>query len=365
MNKKALLHLYLPDPGLLGSLPHSLCDDVAELWVETDVSSGPERVVDTIRAAPDGKIVPLLGTAADVASIVDAVIAASPYEAYGRKIAIRLKKTIPFPSTIPDKIRKRLSVCLVDDDFREIERNDERGLKGRLDEIQAAVTSLRKTGVCDLYVLLFHPDPVVQLNSNRFISQKAGVHTIASLFFDSEYYTADAEEGFLVDSAVLLSPLLCNGMSKELLLRPSPALYKKEGAVQKAVQKAKLLLAAMDLAPKRYELISCPTCGRCLFDLSNAARSIKKGLESLVNDLGPKGRLLEESGGITVAVMGCNVNGPGEASGADIGVAGGKNRTGTIFRFGKPVKTVDESEIVPAMIQGIKEVIEGKIGRVK
>jgi len=254
-------------------------------------------------------------------------------------------------------------VCLVDDGFRNIERNDEWKLRRRLDETAAAVTALRKAGVRDLSVLLFHPDPVVQLNSNRYISKKVDVRTIAPLFLDSGYDTADDEEGFLVDSAVSLSPILCNGISKEILLRPAPALYLKEGAVQKAVQKAKLILLAMGLTPKTHEFISCPTCGRCLLDLSHTARSIKKQLEALISDLGPKKRLLEESGGITVAVMGCNVNGPGEAKGADIGVAGGKNRTGTIFRFGKPVKTVKEAEIVPEMIRGMKEVIEVKIGR--
>lgn len=59
--------------------------------------------------------------------------------------------------------------------------------------------------------------------------------------------------------------------------------------------------------------------------------------------------------------MGCNVNGPGEARDADIGVAGGKNRTGTIFKFGAPVKTVEEGEIVREMVKGMREVIEKKI----
>ncbi|MBN2324746.1 MAG: flavodoxin-dependent (E)-4-hydroxy-3-methylbut-2-enyl-diphosphate synthase [Spirochaetes bacterium] len=365
MKKKALLHLYLPDSSLLESLPRALRHDVDELWVETDVTSGALWTPDTIHAAQTGKIVPVLASPAGIATLAGSASAFRYHEASGRRIAIRLEKPVPFPSSIPGGIKNPLSVCLIDDVFKEIERNDTGGLKKRLDGIRAAAAALRKTGATDLSVLLFHPDPVVQLNGNRFISRTAGVRPIASLFFDSESETSDDGDGFLVDSAVSLSPLLCNGISEELLLRPSLTVCGKKGSVQKAVLKAKLLLAAMDLRPKRYELISCPTCGRCLLDLSNAARSIKKGLESLVDELGPNGSLLEESGGITVAVMGCNVNGPGEASGADIGVAGGKNRTGTIFKFGKPVKTVAEAEIVPEMIRGIKEVIEDRIGRAK
>ena len=362
MKQKALLHLYLPEPGLYEALPDILYNDITELWIEAEGSGGFGCVTEIIRAAPYGKIVPILSSSADLLPVADASGEAAGEKALIDRVAIRLEDPVSFLSKTPDGRWTTPSVCLVDDRYRDIERDDEGGLRRRLEEIQAAATALREIGARKLSLLLFHPDPVIQLKSSRFISQKTGIRTIVPLYQESGNDTTEEVEGLLVDSAIHLSGVLSSGISNEILLRPALEQYHKEGAVQEAVQKAKLILAAMDLTPKSHELISCPTCGRCLLDLSHAARSIKAQLERLVSDLGPKKRLLEESGGVKVAVMGCNVNGPGEAAGADIGVAGGKNGTGTIFKFGKPVKTVTEAEIVPEMIRGMIEVIEDKTG---
>jgi (E)-4-hydroxy-3-methylbut-2-enyl-diphosphate synthase len=99
------------------------------------------------------------------------------------------------------------------------------------------------------------------------------------------------------------------------------------------------LLAALDIRRRGPELVSCPTCGRCRVDLIGLAGEVER-------------RLRKRSAPIKVAVMGCEVNGPGEARDADIGVASGQGM-GVIFAHGKTVRKVPESEIVDALFAEI------------
>lgn len=104
------------------------------------------------------------------------------------------------------------------------------------------------------------------------------------------------------------------------------------------------MLSALDLRRQYPEIISCPTCGRTKVDLVKIAKEI----ESKIRDI---------KAPIKVAVMGCIVNGPGEAEGADIGVAcelGG----GAIFKDGKIIKKVKEPEIVPTLMEEISKIID-------
>lgn len=99
------------------------------------------------------------------------------------------------------------------------------------------------------------------------------------------------------------------------------------------------LLAALDLRRRSPELISCPTCGRCRVDLISLAKQVETRIASLRKPL-------------KVAVMGCVVNGPGEAADADIGVACGDG-VGIVFSQGKTVRKVDEADIVDALMEEI------------
>lgn len=99
------------------------------------------------------------------------------------------------------------------------------------------------------------------------------------------------------------------------------------------------ILAALDLRRRSPELISCPTCGRCEVDLVRIATEVEHRLRSLHAPL-------------KVAVMGCVVNGPGEAREADVGVAAGRG-VGLIFRHGQPVRKVAEERIVEALFEEI------------
>ncbi len=100
------------------------------------------------------------------------------------------------------------------------------------------------------------------------------------------------------------------------------------------------LLAALDLRRRGPEIISCPTCGRCQVNLIELATCVERRLESV-------------KAPVKVAVMGCIVNGPGEARDADIGVACGKG-SGAVFVKGEVVRKVEEAAIVDALMEEIE-----------
>ena len=107
------------------------------------------------------------------------------------------------------------------------------------------------------------------------------------------------------------------------------------------VYAARKILKAVGLRREGPELISCPTCGRTQIDLIPMARQV----EELLKDVDKP---------ITVAVMGCVVNGPGEALHADVGLAGGKGE-GVLFRRGELVAKVPEAQLVPGLMRLIEE----------
>lgn len=106
----------------------------------------------------------------------------------------------------------------------------------------------------------------------------------------------------------------------------------------------KEILKNCNLYKNSPKLISCPTCGRIQYDLIPIAKEIEKFLQTLESD-------------ITVAIMGCAVNGPGEAREADIGIAGGKNE-GLLFKKGEIVRKIPQEEIVQTIKKEILEMIK-------
>ncbi|MFW6238168.1 MAG: flavodoxin-dependent (E)-4-hydroxy-3-methylbut-2-enyl-diphosphate synthase, partial [Halanaerobiales bacterium] len=99
------------------------------------------------------------------------------------------------------------------------------------------------------------------------------------------------------------------------------------------------ILESLGLRQRGPQIISCPTCGRTEIDLISLAAEVEEALK-------------ECNRNITVAVMGCAVNGPGEAREADIGIAGGKQE-GLIFKNGKLIKKVKENKLVAALLKEI------------
>jgi len=106
------------------------------------------------------------------------------------------------------------------------------------------------------------------------------------------------------------------------------------------------ILKSLDIRHRGRNIISCPTCGRTEVNLSKLVSQVEKATVKL-------------EGPITIAIMGCVVNGPGEAKNADVGVAGGK-KCGVIFRKGKIVKRVAEKDIVTELLNEIRKVSKGK-----
>ncbi|MGB2695390.1 MAG: flavodoxin-dependent (E)-4-hydroxy-3-methylbut-2-enyl-diphosphate synthase [Dehalococcoidia bacterium] len=103
------------------------------------------------------------------------------------------------------------------------------------------------------------------------------------------------------------------------------------------------ILSSLNLRQRGPTIVACPTCGRIEIELIPLANKVEEHFQKLGKP-------------ITVAVMGCVVNGPGEAKMADLGIAGGKGR-GVIFRKGQVIKTVDEKDFLPALIEEGDKVI--------
>jgi (E)-4-hydroxy-3-methylbut-2-enyl-diphosphate synthase len=114
------------------------------------------------------------------------------------------------------------------------------------------------------------------------------------------------------------------------------------GPVTEEVKVGWAILKSLNLRQRGPELISCPTCGRTEIDLCSLATKVEDVIKNIDKPL-------------KIAVMGCVVNGPGEASEADIGVAGGKN-CGAIFVKGKIIKTVPEDQILSSLLEEIKKI---------
>jgi len=108
---------------------------------------------------------------------------------------------------------------------------------------------------------------------------------------------------------------------------------------------AKEILRALDLRKEGIEFISCPTCGRTQIDLISIAEQVEEKLKEF-----------DISYPITVAVMGCVVNGPGEAREADFGIAGGKG-TGLLFKKGEIIKKLPEEKLVDALVEEVKRAV--------
>ena len=138
-----------------------------------------------------------------------------------------------------------------------------------------------------------------------------------------------------IKSAVGIGTLLAEGIGDTLRVSLSADPVEE-------VYAARAILESLDLRRESIRIIACPGCGRLQVDLIRLAREVEERTRSIRKPL-------------TVAVMGCAVNGPGEAREADIGIAGGKGE-GLLYVRGEMVRKVPESQIVDALIELIDEV---------
>ena len=119
------------------------------------------------------------------------------------------------------------------------------------------------------------------------------------------------------------------------------------GAPVLQVHVGREILTSLELGGAGITIVSCPTCGRCELDLPALARTVESKLRPMDRELRQSDRSLR------VAVMGCVVNGPGEARDADVGVAGGASK-GVVFVQGKPVGTYPEGQLADALVEAVE-----------
>ncbi|MEZ7238195.1 flavodoxin-dependent (E)-4-hydroxy-3-methylbut-2-enyl-diphosphate synthase [Rhodococcus sp. GXMU-t2271] len=193
-------------------------------------------------------------------------------------------------------------------------------------------------GFGDLKISVKHNDPVVMVEAYRQLA--------AQCDYPLHLGVTEAGPAFqgTIKSAVAFGALLSEGIGDTIRVSLSapPAEEIKVGTQ---------ILQSLNLRPRKLEIVSCPSCGRAQVDVYTLADEVTAGLQGMEVPL-------------RVAVMGCVVNGPGEAREADLGVASG-NGKGQIFVKGKVVKTVPEAQIVETLIEEamrIAEEMEGDAG---
>jgi (E)-4-hydroxy-3-methylbut-2-enyl-diphosphate synthase len=137
-------------------------------------------------------------------------------------------------------------------------------------------------------------------------------------------------------SAVGIGALLADGIGDTIRVSlTAPAVDE--------VRAGREILRALGLREGGITIIACPTCGRCEIDLTGLARQVGERLSSLDDILRARGQ------GLRIAVMGCIVNGPGEARQADLGIAGGRGEA-VLFRRGEVIARAAERDVLDAIV---------------
>ncbi|MFI9246612.1 flavodoxin-dependent (E)-4-hydroxy-3-methylbut-2-enyl-diphosphate synthase [Streptomyces sp. NPDC053086] len=184
----------------------------------------------------------------------------------------------------------------------------------------------------DIKISVKHNDPVVMIEAYRQLAEQCD--------YPLHLGVTEAGPAFqgTIKSAVAFGALLSRGIGDTIRVSLSapPAEEVKVG-----IQ----ILESLGLRQRRLEIVSCPSCGRAQVDVYKLAEEVTAGLDGMEVPL-------------RVAVMGCVVNGPGEAREADLGVASG-NGKGQIFVKGEVIKTVPESKIVETLIEEAMKLAEG------
>ncbi len=162
------------------------------------------------------------------------------------------------------------------------------------------------------------------------------VNELLAQHFDYPLHLGVTEAGVyetaIIKSAMGIGSLLLRGIGDTLRVSIT-------GDPRQELPVAKEILQVLGLR-SGINVISCPTCGRCEMDLANLATRISKEVKGIDKDL-------------TIAIMGCAVNGPGEAREADIGIAGGRG-SGLLFKKGQIIEKVDEKDLYERLMTEIK-----------
>jgi (E)-4-hydroxy-3-methylbut-2-enyl-diphosphate synthase len=186
-------------------------------------------------------------------------------------------------------------------------------------------------GFGDIKISVKHNDPVVMVAAYEQLA--------AQCDYPLHLGVTEAGPAFqgTIKSAVAFGALLSRGIGDTIRVSLSAPPIEE-------VKVGNQILESLNLRPRSLEIVSCPSCGRAQVDVYTLANEVSAGLEGMDVPL-------------RVAVMGCVVNGPGEAREADLGVASG-NGKGQIFVKGEVIKTVPEAQIVETLIEEAMRIAE-------
>ncbi len=176
----------------------------------------------------------------------------------------------------------------------------------------------------DFKISVKHNDPVIMVRAYELLAERGD--------WPLHLGVTEAGPAFqgTIKSATAFGALLSRGIGDTIRVSLSAPPVEE-------VKVGNQILQSLNLRPRKLEIVSCPSCGRAQVDVYTLADQVTAGLEGMTVPL-------------RVAVMGCVVNGPGEAREADLGVASG-NGKGQIFVKGEVIKTVPESQIVETLIE--------------
>src|SRR3954462_5194722 len=186
----------------------------------------------------------------------------------------------------------------------------------------------------DFKISVKHNDPVVMVRAYELLAERGD--------WPLHLGVTEAGPAFqgTIKSATAFGALLSRGIGDTIRVSLSaPPVEEVKVGIQ--------ILQSLNLRPRKLEIVSCPSCGRAQVDVYKLADEVTAGLEGMEVPL-------------RVAVMGCVVNGPGEAREADLGVASG-NGKGQIFVKGEVIKTVPESQIVETLIEEAMRIADEQI----
>lgn len=200
--------------------------------------------------------------------------------------------------------------------------------EGMVEGALSHVRILEEEGFRDIVISVKSSDVPMMVRANRLLAEKV----------DYPLHLGVTEAGTLyrgtIKSAIGIGSLLLDGIGDTIRVSLTDDPLKEVSA-------AREILSSVGIQQYGPVLISCPTCGRTQVNLIGMAKDVEA-------------RLQDVKAPIRVAVMGCAVNGPGEAREADFGIAGGKG-TGLLFRKGKVLRSVPEERLIDELMQEIKQ----------
>ena len=186
-------------------------------------------------------------------------------------------------------------------------------------------------GYGDIAISVKHSDPVLMVEAYRQLAEQTD--------YPLHLGVTEAGPKFMgtIKSSVAFGALLSQGIGDTIRVSLSADPVEE-------IKVGDQILQSLNLRPRKLEIVSCPSCGRAQVDVYKLAEEVTAGLDGMEFPL-------------RVAVMGCVVNGPGEARDADLGVASG-NGKGQIFVKGEVIKTVPEAKIVETLIEEAMRIAE-------